>query len=721
MEPDLLQPSAITIQRLLCQELLRHSALHASPRADPRHRSARTRGADFPRQAVRLFAGPHSLNRPLGAGCTLTRVQRPRVIMVLLRGLPHSLRHWRSRCRESLHRSLFRLHGLAALRLRHRAQPLCTRLDAACGPFSALASEIEHRFLACGSALQEQVKLTSRLSAQSRQLNELGARSDRGETAIQRVMLRLTTHLDLGDRFARESERLAATLDDYAQHLQQLLQDQQRLERSFAPMRALHSFFRIESASLPPELQSLFQAVTTEMRRLHEEVSASFAEHTTALSGTRHQVLVAAAQLRTHAAEHLAISTAKRQEVQHALADLAAKLAQQRRRQEQLGTAITALDRETDKITVSLQYQDITRQKMEHVREAARAVLDGFAPADRTPVRQRAIVQRMLCQVQTVQLDSVQQELEQATATITSGLRALLDQLDRIESECLSLDQLHAITADMDATIAALADIHRVTAGLMQSSLARLTAAIQTARGFSAATTGATDTMRRLAADLLLMGLNAQVQALQANNNCLEVLAGAVSHISSEAGTLTLAFEHKLADTTQTLARFVHRSEAFHQEILAGHEALHAENGSVAGELDVEHAAHQALVKDVGAALRQLRAQAGELLASIALADISREPIRDLREIFAALSVVCGEAVTDAQPLDEQVLADVRSRYTMDSERAAHAAALSLPAAAMAVAAVPALAEPALKAAPGPSPAAPAEPGASLGDNVELF
>jgi hypothetical protein len=645
--------------------------------------------------------------------------------MAILRSLPRSLRHWRSRCGQSLHRSLFRLDGLAALRLRQRAQPLCARLDAACGPFSELAGEIERRFLACGSALQEQVKLTARLSAQSRQLNELSARSDRGETAIHRVMLRMTTHLDLSDRFARESERLASTLDDYAHHLQQLLQDQQRLERSFAPMRALHSFFRIESASLPPELQSLFHAVTTEMRRLHDEVTASFAEHTTALVDTRRRVLAAANQLRAQSAEHLSISAEKRQEVQHALADLNAKLAQQRRRQEQLGTAITALDRETDRITVSLQYQDITRQKMEHVDEAARAVLDGFAPADRTPLRQRAVVQRMLCQVQTVQLDSVQQELEQATDTITSGLRALLGQLDGIESECLSLDRLNEITADMDAAIAALGNIHRVTADLMQSSLARLTNAIQTARGFSAATTGATDTMRRLAADLLLMGLNAQVQALQANNNCLEVLAGAVSHISSEAGSLTLDFERKLADTTQTLSSFVQRSEAFHREVLAEHQALDAETSSESGELDAEHAAHKALVNDVAAALRQLRNQAGELLASIALADISREPIHDLRELFSALAEVCGEAVTDGQPLDERVLADVRSRYTMDSERAAHAAALSASAAAPVVAMTAAVAAIPVESAPGaptdPALAAPAGTGSSLGDNVELF
>jgi hypothetical protein len=645
--------------------------------------------------------------------------------MAMLRGLPRSFRHWRYRCSQSLHRSLWRLDGLAALRLHHRVRPLCVRLDAACVPFSSLADEIERRFLACGSALQEQVKLTARLNTQSRRLNELGARGDRGETAIHRVMQRLTTHLDLSDRFARESERLASTLDDYAHHLQLLLQDQQRLERSFAPMRALHSFFRIESAALPPELQSLFHAVTAEMRRLHEEVSASFAEDTTALVDTRRRVLAAASQLRHQSAEHLSIAATKRLEVQHALTDLSAKLAEQRRRQEQLATAITALDRETDRIAVSLQYQDITRQKMEHVHEAARAVLNGFAPADRTPLRQRAIVQRMLCQVQTVQLDSVQQELEQATDTITSGLRALLDHLDRIESECLSLDQLNAITADMDAAIAALGEIHRVTANLMQRALGRLTEAIQTARGFSAATTGATDTMRRLAADLLLMGLNAQVQALQANNNCLEVLAGAVSHISGEAGTLTLDFERKLADTIRTLSDFVQRSEAFHLEVLAEHRVLHAENDAVSGELDAEHSAHKALVNDVGAALRQLRGQAGELLASIALADISREPIHDLRELFSALADACSEAVTDDQPLDERVLADVRSRYTMDSERTAHAAALrrpaAVPVAGAAVARASSPAEPAPGAATDLASATPPDAGSSLGDNVELF
>lgn len=554
------------------------------------------------------------------------------------------------------------------------------------------------------------MNLTAQLSAQSRKLNEFGTRSDQGETAVHRVMLHLTAHLDLSDDFAREQERIAATLEAHAHQLQLLLQDQQRLERSFAPMRVLHSFFRIESAALPVEQQALFHAVTTEMRRLHDEVSVSFAADGAALADTRRRVLAAASHLHAQSAQHLATTAAKRAEVQRSLAHLTVTLERTRQRNQQLASAITALDRETDQITVSLQYQDITRQKMEHVREAADKVLAGFTPADRTPFRQRARVQQMLCQVQGVQLTAVRQELERATGSITAGLRTLLEQLDCIERDCLSVAGLNEITVEMDAAIAGVGEIHRVTAELMQSALGRLAEAIQTARGFAEAATGATGTMRRIAADLLLMGINAQVQALQAKNACLEVLSSAVSHISSEAGTLTLGFEHKLEATTETLAGFIRQSESFHEKIQAEHHAQAVRDEANFSELQSEHEAHKTLVTEVGAALQQLKRQADDLLASIDLADISRDPIERLSELFAALGTLCADAAGKDLPLDDDALADVHGRYTMASERVAHATALA-PSRGVAAAAL-------LSTEPEP---AKANSDAALGDNVELF
>lgn len=580
-----------------------------------------------------------------------------------------------------------------------------------------LSADIEERFLACGRALQDQVQLTTRLSAQSRRLIEFADRSATAEdSALQRVSQVMTTRLTLGAQLADEVERLAETLERYAQHLQHLLGDQQQLERSFAPMRVLHSFFRIESAALPPEQQALFGAVTAEMQRLHGDVTASFAEHAATLEGTRQRVLAAAADLHALACRLDEVTRRKRADADRALARLHEELGRSRERNRQLESAIRSLDRATDAITVGLQYQDITRQKMEHVQAAARTLLEQWEHPDDTPFPRRTRIQQVLCEVQRAQLEAVQLELEQATTSISTGLRTLLDQLQRIEQECLSLASLNEITAGMDAALAEMQDIRRVTAELMHSSLASLSHAIQVAHGFARATTGATDTMRQLAADLLLVGLNAQVQALQAKNGCLEVLSSAVSQISSEAGTLTLQFETKLADTTETLTSFVHSSQAFHDQTAAQHRDLDATHEAVLHDFAAEHQSSQALVAEVASLLRQLGAQTDDLLSSVDLAEVSREPINDAREIFVALGALLARASSEAPVGDDAVLAEMQSRYTMDSERAAHAGVLAGAVTAVAVGAVAA----GTTAEPVPQPAA-AGDSSVLGDNVELF
>jgi hypothetical protein len=256
----------------------------------------------------------------------------------------------------------------------------------------------------------------------------------------------------------------------------------------------------------------------------------------------------------------------------------------------------------------------------------------------------------------------------------------------------------------------------------MGGSLASLTQAIQTARGFSEATTGATDTMRRLAADLHVMGLNAQVQAVQAKNGSLEVLAGAASAISGEAGALTLNFERKLVVTTEALATLVRGNEASHEKTRAHYETIQTQDAAIFHQLKEEHEASKALVQTVGSLLHQLKSHAAELLGSVDLADFSRDPIERTRTIFTSLVEVCSNASNGDALADQAVLAEVQSRYTMNSERDAHAAVL---AGRNSVTPVPPV-----SSAPGaggdvelfdePAPAA-SVPSSQLGDNVELF
>jgi hypothetical protein len=573
---------------------------------------------------------------------------------------------------------LFLVGDFASFFTKRRFRSSLEQLELTSAPLAALSAKIEERFLACGRALHDQAELTTRLSEQSGRLKAFGQHSEQSNTAIRRVGLLISTHLSLSEEFAREVDRLAKSLDAHAAHLQELLSDQQQLERSFAPMGFLHLFFRIESAALPVELQTLFHAVTAEMQRLYTDVSASFADHEKAIGETHRRAAITARQLHEQSAHHAAVAARKRTEVERSLAFLETELGKSDQRNGQLDAAIGDLNREIDTITVSLQYQDITRQKMEHVQMAARNVLDQFSSPGATPLKHRLRAQQVLCEVQAMQLGAVQQELESATTTIKSGLSALLERLNWIENECLSVASLKQITADMDAVTADMIAAHRITSGLMRDSLESLTKAIESTRRFAGATTNASDTMRRLAADLHLIGLNAQVQSVQANNGSLEVLSGAASAISREAGALSSNFETKLAATTESFTKLVESEGALHEKTCAKYSTLQGEDAKIFDDLTHELETGKALVTEVGSLLLQLKERADELLPSVDLADFSRDAIANARTVFISLAAACADGLQGDESDDKATLADLQSNYTMNSEREAHAAALGM-------------------------------------------
>jgi hypothetical protein len=254
----------------------------------------------------------------------------------------------------------------------------------------------------------------------------------------------------------------------------------------------------------------------------------------------------------------------------------------------------------------------------------------------------------------------------------------LLERLNWIENECLSVASLKQITADMDAVTADMIAAHRITSGLMRDSLESLTKAIESTRRFAGATTNASDTMRRLAADLHLIGLNAQVQSVQANNGSLEVLSGAASAISREAGALSSNFETKLAATTESFTKLVESEGALHEKTCAKYSTLQGEDAKIFDDLTHELETGKALVTEVGSLLLQLKERADELLPSVDLADFSRDAIANARTVFISLAAACADGLQGDESDDKATLADLQSNYTMNSEREAHAAALGM-------------------------------------------
>lgn len=562
------------------------------------------------------------------------------------------------------------------LRIRKQLSPLLSGVDVACGTLTELIAEIEARFLECGDVLQRQAEVTGRLKVQCATLREL-APSENRAMAFDRVGDLISEHLRMGEAFACEVERLAGTLEQHGKELNSLLKEQDILERAFAPMRVLQSFFRIESAGLSSEMQSLFHAVTLEMQRLQSEFSQNFSENAEALQNTRINVLATAAKLRSQAAHHIQVTRLKREEFVASRAKLDDERGKAVQRDDALEVAIKNLNQQIESVTFGLQFQDITRQKMEHVQASGREVLANLTGRADAAFRNKIYQGGVVCRVQAGQLGAVQTDLERATSTISTGLRAVIDELKSVERDALSMEDLSRITEEMDSLVRETGKTHRLASEMMRSSAASLTEAIESSRGFANATTGATDAMRRLAADIQMMGLNAQVQAVQANNGSLEVLSGAASEISREAASLSQDFQDKLIRATDGLNQLIQRSETSCDQMQAAYTDLTARDAETFRELEEEVGRNKSALETMGSLFQEMQREADALVEVVDLANVSREPLEKSQAAFLALSEFCAAQSAKEQLRSDNVVAEAMNRYTMASERAIHAAALS--------------------------------------------
>ncbi|HEU5080892.1 MAG TPA: hypothetical protein VFT72_16890 [Opitutaceae bacterium] len=644
-------------------------------------------------------------------------------VPTLSKNLKQFLREFRSsapRTKEELWNRV-QLH-VFEYRIRKQLPALAGGLEQTCGTISELIGEIEARFLECGRALRRQAELTGRLNLQCETLRKLAPHEGRS-TAFDRVAELIGEHLSLGETFAHEVEQLAQILEQHAVELQQLLKEQDVLERAFAPMRVLQSFFRIESAGLSVEMQSLFQAVTVEMQRLQAEFATNFTENAEALQKTRADVLSTAAQLRRQASHHLEITRQKREEFMVSRTKLEDGRESSVRREEALARAIKELNQQIDSVTFGLQFQDITRQKMEHIQTAGREVLQKLGARSDAAFRTTVHQNGMLCRVQVGQLSAVQDDLERATSTITGGLQAVIAELKSVERDSLSMDELTRITQEMDALVSETGKTHRLTSDLMRSSAAGLSEAIRASRGFANATTGATDAMRRLAADIQMMGLNAQVQAVQANNGSLEVLSGAASEISRDAANHSQDFQEKLVRATEALNQLIQQSERVCQRMQSAYADLTSRDTTVFRELEDEVGKNKSALQTMGSLFQEMKREADALVEVVDLANVSREPLEIAKAAFTALGEFCLAHTAREQAKNDAAVAEALNRYTMDSERAVHQAAVAAASTApTAPAEIPAPASDAVSAsAEASAPAEAPKPTSDLGDNVELF
>lgn len=535
----------------------------------------------------------------------------------------------------------------------------------------ALTPEVEQRFTQCGATLHEQVRLSAQLQQQNERLRTLSQALDSDQSSVRQLATLSERELGHCDEVSAQVAWLSDSLATHGDRVDALVQEQQSLLQIFAPLKALQSFFRIESATLPPDLQGSFHAVTEEVSRLDIDIRSSFEQQARELGVIRREVAVTTTGLRKKASELTERAVANRQAITNALNNIAAERDTGQRREAVVASSAQQIDREIDAISVSLQYQDITRQKLEHVLTAIDQIISDCGTAIATPPAARL---KVACRMQAMQLQAIDQDLSKAGETVTRGLEGIIGQLTNIEAQGISVDSQQQSVERMRQVMHALLNDHRALQAALAQSLVGLEEAIATTRRFASTTTAATGTMRQLAADLRMMGLNAQVQSVQVNHGGLEVLSGEASRISIEAGERIQTFETHLVEAAQSLNDAIGRVQAVADAIRTRADGAHEETAASA-TLEDELTQRGDAIRAATELLGQLGQQAQNLGESANLAAIDRSPLTDTAATLTTLATLFAAEAPDGTETAD-TFGNLHGHYTMESERKIHEAAL---------------------------------------------
>lgn len=586
------------------------------------------------------------------------------------------------------------------------------RLSAIGGRLALLNGSTEEEFLAIGARLHDFYGRAGQIEGMSRQVAELilGDEIERDMAALHDIVNRIADYLS---RAEAESDQSAATLQTILTHIGCVDEPLEGFRKIIKNLHMLSTAVKIESARLG-EGAAGFNTLAEDVERLSvsikEKSAAILAEKETLsamIGGTLARVTATEARQRDNVRQ---ILDRTRQNL--------ATLAEIHGRCSDAVGIVTASSAETAEsiaeVVTSLQFHDITRQQIEHVKEA----LDDLAPIltgqTGDPVKEAGEVADV-CELQAAQLRHARQELSDAVARIVENLRAIARQQTRMSDETRTMagtaDQAgSSFFADMES------DMGRVTEVLSDNAAANrnLAAAMESVVASVRDIAGFVTDIEEIGSEIELIALNSQVKAANTGDGgaALGVLAEAIQHLSVEARTRTGAVSDTLRTVTEVTASLSSGIDTDVRLIVEEVDGLIGEIRKILGSVRTVNEGLLDLLGRIDGAVQTLSRDIDLATGVMTVHETSTAVIDEvLAELDGIVREVRPFAPATSAHAKEPRLRELADRYTMHSERRVHDALVAGKGA---------------KAAPAPelfaAPAAMAAAGDDgLGGNVELF
>lgn len=583
-------------------------------------------------------------------------------------------------------RQAFRQQLLRVMPLHKRIQrdlpPHFSKVKAAEGQVDLAMKEIEERFLQIATTLENITTTGRELVTHCESLISLALGQGGGEIMIDEAAQHIWRAVEFVENNDRNMEQLIRQLTTSSERINQTLSTEQNLVRTLAPLNFVKTLFRVESASLPVDVQEMFYALAREIDRIRLRVEGGFREKFQLIREIQAILSKAIVHLQAQQAQAKNSVAGLRQHMATSLAAMKDSYEKNRDRDTRLSGVSQSVQQETGRVVLSLQYQDIITQKLQHVRKVLEEMDECFAnlSGDRVTMGRSLHFIGKSGRIAGAQLNALQDELTNAGSTICDGLHQITQQMEALDTNVLALRDLDTVTTGVDGAVQILLDSLADVQRLMREADAHAMESHQTIEPIGGMTTNFTGFMRELSLEIQLIGLNAEVQAAHVGQGTgLEVLSAHTSAISRETSKLSEALAGELDTLTAGL-----------DQVVAGFKDIREENKKFASELDCEFGKDTVSLHDYRDSALKVLIRISELLPQLNnltegaleqanFSSVVTEPIAVLRSAVVELSQAAeSTALTIGVEIDIKDLVDHhRSRYTMQSEVDIHNQAAS--------------------------------------------
>ncbi len=530
------------------------------------------------------------------------------------------------------------------------------------------------------------------------------------------------------------SHALRSRMSEADASLTEAMASRDDFERNFMMLRTLSMGIRVEAARVSTEFQGVFSQVAGSIREIDEKIVSS-----TGRAFDRMQALVSetAVDRGGVAREEIALYQRAKESidlVQHDIDTLRRGLAPCAEALQRVSQLLDTTAAPRTSILSSLQYQDIVRQKLEHVATGFRDITQHSD--DRVFLHRAATLQQ-------AHLASAREEIAAAGGKATAGLDTLLQiggeidaLLNTVETTAVAALGRSRISEIVERELLHLAHIANSSAETNRRIAARVERIEAVVRVFSGDVTGHQREVK-------LVALNAQIAAARLSScGALEKLAEEASHVAQRNAETTTQLTARLHQTLDRLVLIKREADAFLEAMTRDKAELESGAATVSAKLIRHRQAIQDQSRTVRAEFAGVQEGTRALLAGIrfpALIDgcfgAAERLCRDLAERTACSLATASLSISGARRFRDHA-----RRYTMEEERAAHEAvlgtqragdtspevgAVNFPDSVPAVDPAPEQAEPTpAKAVPAArKPVNPPPPATTqdLGDGIELF